>query len=112
RPAAATGALQTVSVFGRDPLRPGFDSTGFIQKMLGDMPLPNDFRSAECIQLQQAGSCAATGATSNTDGLNIANFRWVRRGDTLIGNQFGTEEDTNRNQINVKIDHHFSTRHN
>ncbi len=111
RPAAATGGLQTVSVFGRDPLRPGFDSTGFVRKMMADMPLPNDFRSAECIQLQQAGSCAATGAASNTDGLNIANFRWVRRGDTLIGNQFGTEEDTNRNQINVKMDHHFNARH-
>jgi hypothetical protein len=111
RPATATGGLQTVSVFGRDPLRPGFDPSGFITKMLADMPLPNDFRSAECIQLQQAGSCAAAATTSNTDGLNIANFRWVRKGDTLIGNQFGTEEDTNRNQFNIKIDHHFNTSH-
>jgi len=111
RPAAATGDLQTVSVFGRDTLRTGFDSTGFINRMLAGMPLPNDYRSAECIQLQQAGACTATGATSTTDGLNIANFRWVRKGDTVIGNQFGTEEDTNRNQINVKIDHQFNSRH-
>jgi hypothetical protein len=111
RPAAATGDLQTVTVFGRDPLRTGFDSTGFLQRMLAAMPLPNDYRSAECIQLQQAGACTATGTTSATDGLNIANFRWVRRGDTLIGNQFGTEEDTNRNQINIKIDHQFNARH-
>jgi hypothetical protein len=111
RPAAATGDLQTVSVFGKDPLRTGFDSTGFIKRMLASMPLPNDYRSAECIQLQQAGACTATGTASGTDGLNVANFRWVRRGDTLIGNQFGTEEDTNRNQFNVKIDHQLSARH-
>jgi hypothetical protein len=110
RPAAATGDLQTVSIFNRDPLR-GPDPTGFIQRMLAAMPLPNDYRSAECIQLQQAAACSGAGAASATDGLNIANFRWVRRGDTLIGNQFGTEEDTNRNQINVKIDHQFSARH-
>jgi hypothetical protein len=79
--------------------------------MLSAMPLPNDYRSAECIQLQQAGACNATGATSTTDGLNIANFRWVRKGDSVIGNQFGTEEDTNRNQINLKIDHQFNARH-
>jgi hypothetical protein len=111
RPAAATGDLQTFSVFGRDPLRPGLDRSGFIQRMLASMPLPNDFRSSECIQLQQAASCAQTGATSTTDGLNLGNHRWVRRGDTLIGNQFGTEEDTNRNQINVKVDRHFNSNH-
>jgi hypothetical protein len=110
RPAAATGDLRTESIFGRDPLR-GTDPSGFIQRMLAAMPLPNDYRSAECIQLQQAGACTATGSASTTDGLNIANFRWVRHGDTLIGNQFGTEEDTNRNQINVKIDHQFNARH-
>jgi hypothetical protein len=111
RPAAATGDLRSESVFGRDPFRTGFDSTGFIRRMIAAMPLPNDYRSAECIQLQQAGACTATGTASATDGLNVANFRWVRKGDTLIGNQFGTEEDTNRNQINVKIDHQFNTRH-
>ena len=91
RPAVATGSLQTVSVFGQDPLRPGFDSTGFIRRYLADMPLPNDFRGG--------------------DGLNTAVHRWLRRGDSLIGAQFGTEDDTNRDQINVKIDHHFSSSH-
>ena len=110
RPAAATGDLQRVSVFLKDPNRPAIDSTGFINRMLAGMPLPNDYRDAACIQLQQAGACTATG-TSTTDGLNIANFDWVRRGDTLIGNQFGTEDDTNRNQINVRIDHQISNRH-
>ena len=43
RPAAATGDLQAVSVFGRDPLRPDFDTTGFIKRMSAAMPLPNDF---------------------------------------------------------------------
>src|SRR5439155_1354538 len=44
RPAAATGDLQSVSVFGYDPFRRGFDRSGFIQRFLNDMPLPNDFR--------------------------------------------------------------------
>jgi hypothetical protein len=91
KPAAATGDLQTVSVFGRDSFRPGFDPTGFINKYLGGMPLPNDFRGG--------------------DGLNIANFNWVRRGDSIVGAQFNTEDDTNRDQINIKVDHHFNTRH-
>ena len=49
---------------------------------------------------------------------NFIDRRFERRqlplgpqGDSLIGNQFGTEEDTNRNQINVKIDHQFNNRH-
>ena len=67
RPAAATGDLQTISVFNYDPVRTGFDSTGFIQRFLADMPLPNDYRGG--------------------DGLNTAIHRWVRPGDTLVGGQ-------------------------
>jgi hypothetical protein len=114
QPAAATGPLQTVSVFQRDPNRLGADTSGFIQKMLAGMPLPNNFKSGSCIQILQAASCAATaaaGLTSLTDGLNVANFVWVRRGDTIVGNQFGTEPDTNRTQANFKIDHNFNQSH-
>jgi len=90
RPAAATGDLQSVSVFGYDPLRPGFDRSGFIQRFINDMPLPNDFRGG--------------------DGLNMAVHRWTRPGDSLVGGQLGTEDDTNRNQWNIKVDHNFNGR--
>src|SRR6185369_16098359 len=90
RPAAATGDLQSVNVFGYDPLRPGFDRSGFIQRFINDMPLPNDFRQG--------------------DGLNMAVHRWTRPGDSLVGGQLGTEDDTNRNQWNIKLDHNFNSR--
>src|SRR5207249_1228814 len=59
RPASATGDLQTISVFGRDFNRRSFDSTGTVQKLMTFMPLPNDFRFG--------------------DGLNIAGYTWRRR---------------------------------
>jgi hypothetical protein len=59
RPAAATGDLQSIGVFGVDPLRPGLDKTGYVQRVLTGMPLPNDFKDGG-------------------DGLNSAIFRWVR----------------------------------
>jgi len=90
RPAAATGELQSVPVFGYDPVRPGFDRSGFIQRFLADMPQPNDFRGG--------------------DGLNTAVHRWTRPGDSLVGGQLGTEDDTNRNQWNIKVDHNFNSR--
>src|SRR5206468_1617565 len=78
RPATATGDLQSFSVFTdsagrtRDTLRPGYDSTGFIQSvLLSRMPLPNDFTVG--------------------DGLNTAGIRFVRRLSGLdlnIGNGF------------------------
>ncbi|MGH9905660.1 MAG: carboxypeptidase regulatory-like domain-containing protein [Pyrinomonadaceae bacterium] len=58
RPATATGALQTVSLFNRDPNRPGLDPTGRIQTALGVVPLPNNYRFG--------------------DGLNTAGFTWQR----------------------------------
>lgn len=58
RPAAATGDLQTVSVFGRDPNRPGADPTGAIGRILSAMPLPNNYFAG--------------------DGLNTAGFVWSR----------------------------------
>jgi hypothetical protein len=88
------GPLQTISVFGRDPNRMGADPTGYIQRIIDNMPLPNDY----------------TGG----DGLNTAIFKWNRHGDSLICSaicQQGLEDDVNRNQINVKIDHNLSANH-
>lgn len=56
RPAAATGPLQTVSVFGKDPNRLVADPTGTIQKFIGLTPLPNNFTVG--------------------DGLNTAGYSW------------------------------------
>ncbi|MBI2150378.1 MAG: TonB-dependent receptor [Acidobacteria bacterium] len=89
-PRNAQGGLQTISVFGRDPLRPGFDTSGWVQRLTSRMPLPNDFTVG--------------------DGLNTAGHRWLRR---VVGEDStnGDGQDTNRNQYNVRIDHNFNARH-
>lgn len=58
KPATATGDLQTISVFGRDANRIGFDPTGWVRRQLEATPLPNDFRTG--------------------DGLNTAGYTWLR----------------------------------
>jgi carboxypeptidase family protein len=72
RPVTATGPLQAVSLFGRDPNRRGPDPTGTVQKVLRVMPLPNDFRFG--------------------DGLNIAGYTW-RRKTTNDLNQYNLRID-------------------
>src|SRR5262249_18848147 len=82
--------LQTVSVFGRDPLRPGLDPSGWMQRLIARMPPANDFTVG--------------------DGLNTAGHQWVRRVrgvDTSVGDG----QDTNRNQYNARIDHNFNANH-
>ena len=59
-PAAATGPLQTVSLFGRDPNRLVADPTGQVAKALKDYPLPNNFLRG--------------------DGLNTAGYYWQQAG--------------------------------
>ena len=56
-PATATGPLQTISVFGRDPNRLVPDTTGIISKYLSPMPLPNNYLVG--------------------DGLNTAGYSWA-----------------------------------
>lgn len=51
-------ALSTVNIFNVDPQRPGFDSTGLVQRYINAMPLPNNFRAG--------------------DGLNTAGYTWQR----------------------------------
>ena len=57
-PAGATGLLQSVSLFGRDPNRLGPDPTGNMAHVLSYMPAPNNFRVG--------------------DGLNTAGYTWNR----------------------------------
>ncbi len=76
RPAGATGDLQSVSVFNRDPDRMGLDPTGVVRRMIELMPLPNNFRGG--------------------DGLNTALYTWSR-GGTNDFDQFNVRVDHNFN---------------
>ncbi len=69
RPAQATGALQAVSVFGRDPNRLAADRSGVIGRMMDLMPLPNNFRMGD--GLNTAGYTWARGASSDFDQISI-----------------------------------------
>ena len=92
-PRGATGPLTPFSVFNRDPFRPGFDPTGYMQALIAKMPLPNDFTTG--------------------DGLNTAGIRFVRRmhGYDTAAYLGGGSPDVNRNQFNVRIDHSFNAAH-
>ncbi len=89
-PARATGPMQTINLFTRDPLRTGFDPSGLVQKQLALMPSPNNFKTG--------------------DGLNTAGYQFVRR---TIGNESftGAGNDINRNQINIRLDHNLNAKH-
>ncbi len=56
KPASATGDLQTVSIFGRDPNRMSADTSGIVKQYLGEVPLPNNYLIG--------------------DGLNTAGYQW------------------------------------
>src|SRR5688572_18076392 len=88
RPAAATGALQSINVFGYDPNRSSPDPTGYMQSITARMPQPNDFTVG--------------------GGLNTAGIRFTRRisgQDASDGNAY---DQNNRDQINLRIDHNFN----
>ena len=90
KPAGAQGDLTAINVFGRDPLRPGMDPSGWVQRVIARMPMPNDFTTG--------------------DGLNTAGHRWLRhvKGEDVAN---GDGQDTNRNQENVRVDHNFNSNH-
>src|SRR5205814_57042 len=76
-----------------DPLRPSFDSTGYISRILKEMPHPNNFE--------------------NGDGLNRAAVRFVRgvHGDSGFVNAAniveGNDQNSDRWQFNLKLDQNF-----
>src|SRR5262245_48308149 len=80
-----------------DTFRTGIDSTGFVTKLLGKMPLPNNYEVG--------------------DGLNTAGHRWTRdessgsEGIFAVGPGTSVLTGAGRKQINTKIDHNFNTRH-
>lgn len=112
-----TGSLRCVSVFGAfkldgsaftqadcpggtailpssgtawDTLRPAFDSTGYIARILKEMPTANNWTTG--------------------DGLNTAGYRFVRgrQGDTGANVTTGQDLNSNRWQFNLKIDQNFN----
>src|SRR3989449_2228352 len=112
KPAGATGDLTSFNVFGRDvsgtftpwdPNRTGFDTSGWMRRLIDRMPLPNDFTTC-------GPSGIFTTGPGNCDGLNVAGFRWLRR---IEGQDTpnGDGNDTDRNQYNVRIDHNFNSNH-
>ena len=107
---AFSGALRYVSVFGRvtnTPTRPdcsdaivqagsnwdtnrkALDPTGYVTKLIGKMPPPNNYEIG--------------------DGLNTAGHRWLRRESNGTESIFGTNGNLARKQINTKIDHSFNS---
>jgi hypothetical protein len=76
-----------------DPFRKAVDPTGFVTKLFGKMPPPNNYELG--------------------DGLNTAGLRWVRRERGGNENLFGFADTglfggIDRKQINTKIDHNFN----
>jgi hypothetical protein len=82
-----------------DPNRPVSDSTGYIRRILEQMPTANYF--------------GAGGANSNHDGLNKAGYRWMRsrQGNQGANITIGNDLNANRWQFNIKVDHNFSNSH-
>ncbi len=92
RPAAATGPMQSINVFSYDSNRRGFDPTGYMTtKIIARMPQPNDYTVG--------------------DGLNTAGIRFTRRIYGRDQSDGFTYDENNRDQVNLRIDHNFSSAH-
>jgi hypothetical protein len=70
QPAAASGPLQSVSIFGRDPNRMTADPTGNVAIALKDVPLPNNFQRGD--GLNTAGLYWQQPASNN---FNLYNYK-------------------------------------
>ncbi len=71
-----------------DTNRKAVDPTGFVNKVMGRMPLPNNYEVG--------------------DGLNTAGYRWTRNERDGAEGIFAIGGNLGRKQINMKIDHNFS----
>ena len=84
-----------------DPNRKAMDPTGYVSKILGIMPLPNNYENPTPIFTTVVPS----------DGLNTGGFRWIRHthgsGDAVQGSPFNGA-NTSRKQINGRFDHFFN----
>lgn len=82
-----------------DAKRPGFDASGYIRRIMDLMPRTNFF---------SGGNALGSG-----DGLNQAQFRWLRtrQGSNSVNAIVGSDAYSNRKQINLKLDHNFNPAH-
>ena len=98
-----TGTALGVGGAPWDPNRPIMDTTGYIAKILKEMPHANNFAVTNTV----AGVTTGVG-----DGLNTAAMRYVRgrHGNTGAAVTTGTDLNTDRWQFNTKIDHNFNAR--
>src|SRR3989441_181255 len=81
-----------------DPFRTKLDATGLISRTNALMPAPNDFTNAN-------------GTLTGVDGLNVANYRYLR-GFRGLDNLFSVGESTgDRRQINGRVDHNINQNH-
>ncbi len=82
-----------------DSRRPVMDTTGYIAKVMGKMPTANYFGSGP--------------VGTAFDGLNNAGYRYLktRRGDQGALVTIGTDTNTDRKQLNLKIDENFTSSH-
>ena len=74
-----------------DVNRKAVDPTGFVAKVMGKMPAPNNYEVG--------------------DGLNTAGYRWTRRESGGSEQIFAFGGNLGRKQINTKIDHNFNASH-
>ena len=102
-------ALESVSVFNKDQNRLGIDPSGWVQRLIQRMPLPNDFTNCGPA-FNAAGSAAQQSLAQSCDGLNVAGHRWLRRVQG-VDTSVGDGQDTNRDQYNARIDHNFNSNH-
>jgi hypothetical protein len=103
--ADCVGGTAVINPTPWDPFRTTVDSTGFMKKILAQMPKPNFFAAFNNV---------------TPDGLNTGLYRWVqgRKGpssqgatNAAIGVVAGTGDYNNRDQINLKIDHNINESH-
>jgi hypothetical protein len=81
KPATATGDLQTVNLLTRDPNRKA-DPTGVVQKLIGNYPLPNNFRTGD--GLNTAGYTWSQPGSSNFDHLSIRLDHTINQNNQLF----------------------------
>jgi hypothetical protein len=98
---SASTLVPTGATSSWDTNRRQLDRTGVMTTMLDLMPRANSF--------DNPGNLGAP-AFGGPDGLNTATHQWLRKAKGA-DNLFGVGQDNNRRQINVKLDHNFSSSH-
>jgi len=101
QPAAATGPLQTFSVFGRDPARMTADTTGVVTGLLALQPLPNDFSVGD--GLNSAGYTWNRTTPSNRDQYNIRIDHNFSQANRLTGSYTRESTLSNYSSVNFPI---------